>query len=115
MECVLFQTHLLFMNIYGSLNIRRLSCTAVCHWLHDITLSSNDPPCKMTREGFPKAPLLIFIIMFLYADKFSLASVCLFLATTIYLTPELITSFQHQCLGQVCVLRSFDETCNISV
>ena len=38
----LFQTHLLFMTIYGSLNIRLLSCTPMCHWLHDITLSSNE-------------------------------------------------------------------------
>ena len=38
---VLFQTYLLFMTIYGSLNIRWRSCTPMCHWLRDITLSSN--------------------------------------------------------------------------
>ena len=30
------------MTIYGSLNIRWLSCTPMCHWLRDITLSSNE-------------------------------------------------------------------------
>ena len=38
----MFQTHLLFMTIYGSLNIRWRPCTPMCHWLRDITLSSND-------------------------------------------------------------------------
>ena len=49
------QTHLLFVIIYGllwsssvklkncmgPLNIRRCWCTPMCHWLRDITLSSN--------------------------------------------------------------------------
>ena len=33
--------HTFFMTIYGSLNIRWLSCIPMCHWLRDITLSSN--------------------------------------------------------------------------
>ena len=45
----LFQTHLLLMTIYGSLNVRWYSCTPMYHWLCDITLASNDPrkflPC----------------------------------------------------------------------
>ena len=43
---LLFQTHLLFITIYGSLNIRWCSCTPMCHWLRDITLSSNDVSCR---------------------------------------------------------------------
>ena len=42
------QTHLLFVTIYGlvwsssvTLNIRWRSCAPMCHWLRDITLSSN--------------------------------------------------------------------------
>ena len=43
---VLLQTHLIFMTIYGSLNIRWLFCTSMCHWLCDITLTSNETETK---------------------------------------------------------------------
>ena len=35
-------TSFLWPYIYGSLNIRWQSCTPMCHWLRDITLSSNE-------------------------------------------------------------------------
>ena len=40
--------HTFFMTRYGSSNIRWCSCTPMCHWLRDITLSSN----VLTTLGF---------------------------------------------------------------
>ena len=49
---VLFQTHLLFMTIYGSLNIRWHSCTQMCHWLCNITYPVMCClPCKISISG----------------------------------------------------------------
>ena len=72
---VLFQTHLLFVAIYGliwsTFNVRWHSRTPMCHWLHDITLSSTDylaflyctsftttAPCKQSRPKSMELQLL---------------------------------------------------------